>query len=106
MSRDTIDDFMNVPGADDLEDFGLSVEIVARGSDLAASLNDGAPYYEWDAQTTIDHLTENPDDITTFSTFNLPVCTLDVLGYDDEPMDIEPIDDDDCGAEVRTAFPS
>lgn len=105
MSRDVIDEFGDVPGADDLEDFGLSIEIVARGSELAASLNDGNPYYEWDAESALDHLLENADDVAKFSTFNLPVCELDTVDFEGNFMDyIERLDDDDCGAEVRTAF--
>ena len=101
MNSDVIDEFKDVPGADDLGDYGITVETVARSSDLACSLNGDKPYYEWDAQGTIDHLTDNPDDLSGFSTFNLPVCELDTTTWDGSSWDVPPIDDDDCGAEVR-----
>lgn len=104
MSRDVIEDFMDVPGVDDLDDYAISIQTVARGSDLAFNINDGKPYYQWDAQTTLDHLKNHTEESATFSTFNLPICDLRTDGnfYGMEP---KAIDDDDCGAEVRTAFP-
>jgi hypothetical protein len=105
MNTDVIDEFKDVPGADDIGDYGISIETIARGSDLAASMNDGKPYYEWDVQGTLDHLTDNTDDITSFSTFNLPVCDLTTTSWDGSYMDLPAIDDDDCGAEVRFFLP-
>lgn len=100
MSKDVIDEFKDVPGIDDLEDFGINIETVARGSVLASKLNDGKPYYKWDADATIDHLKDNTDDLAQFSTFNLPVCELDTKSFDGSDADIPGIDDDDCGPEV------
>lgn len=102
MSSDVQDDFKDLKGADHLEEYGVNIEMVAKSSSLASSLNGGKPYYEWKPERAIEHLTDYPDDLSTFSSFNLPYCELEANSASTgEWMDDWPrIEDDDCGPEV------
>lgn len=103
MSRKVIEEFMDVPGVDHLDEFDITIQTIARGSNLAFDINHGKPYYQWDAQSTLDHLKNNAEESATFSTFNLPIC--DLKNDNNYGLESTAIDDGDCGAEVKTAFP-
>lgn len=93
MNEDVLEKFKDVPGADDLKDFGLSLENVGRGSDFATRHNGGRAYFEWSPDEVVKFFKEKDDDNYQFSAFNLPVCDL-------KPKESTRIDDDKCGPEV------
>ncbi|KAJ5833978.1 hypothetical protein N7447_000004 [Penicillium robsamsonii] len=71
-----VENFKDLKGVDKLGDYKLSIEIVVKASEHAASVNGGAPYYEWDTNRVIDHMGNDAQNMASFSGFNLPFCEL------------------------------
>jgi hypothetical protein len=104
-SDETKDAFKDLPGYDSLEDYGLSIESVARGTEHAYYRNGEASGMDWNPETTAEFLMEETNNMIQFVTFNFPYCDLagdpDSFGYSTE---FEKVEDGDCDAECQILY--